>query len=134
MYEREGQPSIDPCGTSGRLPGGGGRAGHTTLAAGFVGEHELADLLFRREVRRVGRGVVESQGKGYLLHEAVRVLGRRDGGSDPYGLTGTIEARDELVRAGASFVADTMLLGSARYRVERGVIAVARERLEYPEP
>lgn len=133
MYERDTQPSIDPSETRPSRPAGATPAGTAALATGFLGERELADMLFRREVRRVGRGVVESQGKGYLLYEAVRVLGRRDGGSDPYGLTGTVEAREELVRAGARFAADTMVLGSASYRVERGVIAVAREAFAQPE-
>ncbi|MBW2456119.1 MAG: hypothetical protein JRI68_16490 [Deltaproteobacteria bacterium] len=95
------------------------------LHTGFISEQRLADLLFHRRVRRVGPGVVESDGEGFVLCEAVRVLGRTDGDSDPYGLTGVVESLYELMRAGATLTAEVMHLGSACYRIERGVIAMA---------
>jgi hypothetical protein len=100
------------------------------LETGFVPEQRLADLLFRKRVRRVGPGLVLSGGRGYQLCEAIRVIGRADGGSDPYGLSGTVEAMAELVRAGASFAGATMRVGRTVYRVERGVLAVAQPRGE----
>jgi len=69
--------------------------------------------------------VVESDGQGFVLFEAVRVLGRTDGDTDPYGLTGVVESLCELLRAGATLTAEMMQLGSACYRIERGVIAIS---------
>ena len=98
------------------------------LVDGFVEQRVLADLLFRKCIRRLGAGLVSCGGRAYRLREAIRVLGRADGHSDPYGLTGAVETLDELLRAGASVSAGAMQLGSATYLVERGVLASAREQ------
>jgi hypothetical protein len=98
------------------------------LHKGFISDQRLADLLFQRRVMRVGRGLVEAEGRRYVLENAVRVVGRQDRQmSDPYGLAGTVEPFDELVRAGAQFTGRHMHLGSVVYRVERGVLALARD-------
>ena len=104
------------------------------LRAGFISDQRLADLLFRRVLKRVGPGVVEADGCRYALHNAVRVLGRHGSDtSDPYGLTSTVERFEELQRAGARFDRRVMHLGSAAYRVERGVVAV-EQTLRVPPP
>lgn len=97
------------------------------LQSGFISEQRLADLLFRRCVTRVGPGVIAASGARYAIHEAVKVLGRVDGQSDPYGLAGAVESMAALTRAGGHLSGRTLTLGSASYRVERGVIAVARD-------
>jgi hypothetical protein len=97
------------------------------LETGFISEQQLADLLFRRRVRRVGPGVVASGGRQFAIREAVRVVGRADGHSDPYGLSGVVESMSDLVRAGAQLNGHMMLLGSVSYCIERGVVVVARE-------
>ncbi len=102
------------------------------LQSGFIGEQQLADLLFRRCVTRVGPGVVAAGGVRYAIHEAVKVIGRVDGQSDPYGLAGAVESMGELTRAGGHLSGRTLTLGSVRYRVERGVIAVARDAAPRP--
>lgn len=95
------------------------------LNSGFLSEQRLADLLFRRQIRRAGRGRLICDGKVYELHEAVQILGPEHNRSDPYGLSGVVEHLSELRRAGASIGPKTMHLGSATYQVVRGVIAVA---------
>ncbi len=94
----------------------------------FIADRDLADMLFQKRVRRVGPGLIESCGRKYALHNAVRVVGRRGGRtSDPYGLLGTVESFAELVRAGARFNGCDMHLGSVVYRVERGVMTFPRD-------
>ncbi len=96
------------------------------LRPGFIEEQRLADLLFRKRIRRAGRGLMFCDGVVYELHEAVRIDGPQAGSTDPYGLTGTVERLDELQRAGGSVGPMGMHLGSATYRVVRGLLAVAR--------
>ena len=95
------------------------------FAPGFLAEQRLADLLFRRRIRRAGRGMVLCDGRMYDLHGAVRVLGPTGSERDPYGLTGLVERVDDLRQAGAVIGPATMALGSFTYRIERGVLAVA---------
>lgn len=94
------------------------------LSAGFISEQRLADMLFRRHIRRAGRGMILCDGKMYTLHEAVQILGPEHDRSDPYGLSGVVERIDELRRAGATIGPKHMHLGSATYQVVRGVIAI----------
>src|SRR5262245_26945449 len=62
-------------------------------------------------------------GRRYLIRDAVRVLGRRNGETDPYGFTGRVEPIRELLRQGAVAFADGIRLGPAVYDVEYGVVA-----------
>jgi hypothetical protein len=118
-----------PCEAISRPLADGQEAGQQdeTVHTGFIADWRLADLLFQRRLRRVGPGLVHADGKRYAIEIAVKILGRADGVSDPYGLTGVAESMSELVRAGAEFSGHTMALGSATYDVERGVLAVLRE-------
>ncbi len=97
------------------------------LQTGFVSEQRLADLLFRREARRIGPGLIACSGRGFALCEAVRVLACTDRGRDPYGLVGTVERLEELLSAGASLRGTEMSLGRVCYRIERGVMALSVE-------
>jgi hypothetical protein len=94
------------------------------LQPGFMTDQDLADLLFRRVVRRIRKGVVEANGSYFRLVSAVRVVLSR-GEADPYGLVAAVETCDDLTRAGASFVGREMRVGHARYLVERGMIVSA---------
>ncbi len=95
------------------------------LQTGFISEQRLADLLFRREARRIGPGLIACSGRGFALSEAVRVLACSDRGRDPYGLVGTVERLEELLIAGASLRGDEMSLGRVCYQIERGVMALS---------
>lgn len=57
--------------------------------------------------------------------DAVRILGRRDGESDPFGWTGRVFALRELLRLGATIAPDGCKLGAATYDLEFGVQVTA---------
>jgi hypothetical protein len=65
-----------------------------------------------------------SPGQRYLLRDAIRVLGRRNGETDPYGFTGRVEPIREMIRRGAIVAEGGVRLGPAVYDVEYGFIAV----------
>lgn len=77
---------------------------------------------------RAGALLTLSDGRRYVLRDAVRVIGRRNGDTDPYGFTGRVEALRELLRRGVTLAADAIRLGPAAYDVEYGVIAAPCER------
>jgi len=58
-------------------------------------------------------------------HDAVRVIGRRNGDTDPYGFTGRVEPIRDFIKKGASITIDTLRLGLAVYDIEYGVVATS---------
>lgn len=90
---------------------------------GFVSESVLDAWARRGWAARAG-GALVLPGAGARLDvvDGVRILGRRDGESDPYGWTGRVFPLRELVRMGASVGPDGCRLGSATYDVEFGVV------------
>ena len=109
---------------------GDAHTGHDYVTPGFISEQRLADLLFRRQIRRAGRGMIFAHGKMFDLVEAVHVLGPEHGHRDSYGLTDSVEPMVELVRAGASIGPKTMHLGRVSYQVIRGVLLQERAAAE----
>jgi len=91
----------------------------------FVAEATLVTFVREGELRRDGVVVTTTDGRRFVLQETVRVLGRNNGASDPYGLTGQVESIRELVRKGAAVAGDTLRLGPAVYDVEYGFTALA---------
>ena len=91
---------------------------------GFVSEAVLDTWVRAGEVVRAGAILSVRGGRRYLLQDALRVLGRRDGGVDPYGLTGRVESIRHLLRQGAIASADGIRIGSLVYDVEYGVLAL----------
>jgi hypothetical protein len=75
---------------------------------------------------RAGSQLTTHDGRRFSLRDAVRVLGRRNGDTDPYGLTGKVEAIRDFIRRGANISADALRLGPAVYDIEYGVIATPR--------
>jgi len=61
-------------------------------------------------------------GEELILTDGLRVLGRSDGESDPYGFTGKVMSLRSLLDRGAMVRSNGMRLGSATYDVELGVI------------
>jgi hypothetical protein len=74
---------------------------------------------------RTGGLLTLSDGRRYALRDALRVIGRRNGDTDPYGLTGRAEPIREFLRRGATVAPDALRLGPAVYDVEYGFLAAA---------
>lgn len=91
----------------------------------FVSEIVLDAWTRGGVARRVGGLLALGDGRRYVLRDAVRVLGRRNGDTDPYGFTGSVEAMRELVRRGATISADALRLGPAVYDIEYGYLVVS---------
>lgn len=96
---------------------------HSTIAlapGAFVPEALVASWVRAGQARRDEARLTLDDGRRFVLVEALRVLGRRDGEIDPYGMTGRAEAVTELVRRGVVIARDGVRLGSAVYDVEPG--------------
>ena len=112
--------------SSGAAPDPGRAAPVVRIEDGsFVSEATLDGWVRSGAASRAGAMLCVPDGRRYLLRDAVRVLGRRNGDTDPYGLTGRVEAIRDYIRQGATVSADALRLGPAVYDVEHGVI-VAR--------
>jgi hypothetical protein len=75
-------------------------------------------------VVRAGGSITTPDGGRYLLRDAIRILGRRDGDADPYGLTGRVECLRDLLRQGATISSDAVRFGPGVYDAELGFLAV----------
>ncbi len=91
--------------------------------SGFVPDRVLEGWLRTGEATRAGATLTSRAGQRYLIRDALRVLGRRNGETDPYGFTGRVEALRDIIRQGAIVASDGLRLGAAIYDVEFGVIA-----------
>jgi len=90
----------------------------------FVPEATVESWVRSGAAARTGGLLVTSAGRRFLLRDAIRVLGRRNGDTDPYGFTGKVEPIRELIRRGANVSADALRLGPAVYDIEYGFVAV----------
>jgi hypothetical protein len=91
---------------------------------GFVADAVVDSWVRSGDAVRAGGLLSLRDGRRYLVRDAVRVLGRRNGETDPYGFTGRVESIRELLRQGAVAFADGIRLGPAVYDVEYGVVAI----------
>jgi hypothetical protein len=92
---------------------------------GFVAEAMLDGWVRTGAATRIGSLLTLSDGRRYALRDALRVIGRRNGDTDPYGLTGRTEPIREFLRRGATVSTDALRLGPAVYDVEYGFVAAA---------
>ncbi len=93
------------------------------LGDGFVSDSTLEEWVRTGAGRRDGAFLTLSDGRRFALTDALRILGRRNGDSDPYGFTGRILALRSLIRRGALLSADGVRLGPVIYDIEFGSIA-----------
>jgi hypothetical protein len=91
---------------------------------GFVSESTLEAWLRTGEVERAGALMTSRSGRRFVLRDAVRILGRRDAETDPYGLTGRVESLRDFLRQGAAISGNSLRLGAGIYDIEYGFIAV----------
>jgi hypothetical protein len=100
---------------------------------GFVAEVVLDGWTRRGRAQRAGGVLWLDDQRCHDVVDAVRILGRRNGESDPYGWTGRVFPLRELLRLGAAIGPDGARLGSAAYDVEFGVVVEAQPP-SAPEP
>lgn len=93
------------------------------LGEGFVSDPTLEEWVRTGAARRDGALLTLSDGRRFAITDALRILGRRNGDSDPYGFTGRILALRSLIRRGALLSADGVRLGAVIYDIEFGSIA-----------
>ncbi|MBL8744660.1 MAG: hypothetical protein JNK04_26305 [Myxococcales bacterium] len=92
-----------------------------------MGDGFLADAVLD-EWKRTGIATVSgtiltlSDGRRFTMTDGLRILGRRNGDSDPYGLTGRILTLRSILRRGGLLSPDGVRLGAAIYDVGFGVI------------
>ena len=90
---------------------------------GFLSEATVDGWSRSGSAVRSGSLLTTRDGRRFLLRDAVRVLGRRNGDTDPYGFTGRVDALRELIRRGVTISADSLRLGQAVYDIEYGFVA-----------
>lgn len=90
----------------------------------FIAEATLVAFVRTGELQRESATVTTQGGRRFALQEAVRVLGRNNGASDPYGFTGQVDSIRELIKKGGSITGDTLRLGPAVYDLEYGFLAL----------
>jgi hypothetical protein len=92
------------------------------LGDGFVPDALLEEWVRTGAARKEGAVLVLSDGRRFALTDGLRILGRRNGDSDPYGFTGRVLALRSLLKRGALISADGVRLGPVIYDVELGSI------------
>jgi hypothetical protein len=97
-------------------------------ADGFVPDATVDGWTRSGIATRAGALLTLRDGRRYVLRDAIRVIGRRNGDTDPYGFTGRVEALRELIRRGVTLSADALRLGPAVYDIEYGAIASPCDR------
>lgn len=91
---------------------------------GFVSDVTLEGWVRTGDAMRAGAQLTLADGARYVLTDALRILGRRNGETDPYGLTGRVETLRDFLRKGGVLSADAVRLGPAIYDAEYGVLAL----------
>jgi hypothetical protein len=89
----------------------------------FVSEALLEAWMRVGEASCAGGLMTARDGRRWLVRDGLRILGRRNGETDPYGLTGRVETLRDFLRKGGMLGPDAVRLGAAIYDVEYGVIA-----------
>jgi hypothetical protein len=93
----------------------------------FVAETTVDGWARSGAATRSGVLLVAKDGRRFLLRDAVRVIGRRNGDTDPYGFTGRVDAIREFIRQGATVSVDALRLGQAAYDLEYGFVVASAD-------
>jgi hypothetical protein len=98
-------------------------AGITLPADGFIPETTLDFWLRAGLATRDGAMLALTDGRRFTLVEGLRILGRRDGESDPYSLTGRVMSLGALLKRGAVLSPHGARIGAATYDLDFGSLA-----------
>ncbi len=90
---------------------------------GFLSDAQLEAWVRSGDALRAGASLTTVEGRRFVLTDALRVLGRRNGETDPYGLTGRVLALRQVLRQGGALFSDALRFGAAIYDVEYGAHA-----------
>jgi hypothetical protein len=93
----------------------------------FISEPVIDGWVRAGAATRTNSVLTVRDGRRFLLRDAVRVIGRRNSDTDPYGLTGRVETIRDFIRRGAYVSADALRLGPAVYDIEYGFVAMSAE-------
>jgi hypothetical protein len=104
------------------------------LGDGFVPERKLREWVSSGLASRESCLLTLDDGRTFVLSDALRILGRRNGDSDPYGYTGRVFVLRELLSQGALLTADGVRIGTTVYDSELGVLAEATRASTLPPP
>lgn len=88
----------------------------------FIADAALDALVRAGDVMRDGALLTTRDGRRFVARDAARILGRRNGETDPYGLTGRVETIRDYAAKGALISTDSLRLGPAIYDIEWGVL------------
>ncbi len=88
----------------------------------FISNQQLEKLLELGHASRRGMLLRARTGQQFVMHEAVRVLGRLGQESDPYGFIGVVDTIGGLLKRGFVMSAERIALGRAVYDAEYGYI------------
>lgn len=97
-------------------------ASRASLEAGFVAEAVLDGLVRSGEVVRTDALLTTREGRRFVARDAIRVLGRSNGETDPYGLTGRVDTVRDFLRKGAIVSGNALRIGPAIYDIEYGAL------------
>ena len=97
-------------------------AGVTLPADGFIPETTLELWVRTGLAARDGAVLTFGDGRRYMLVEGLRILGRRDGESDPYSLTGRVLSLGAILKRGAVLSPNGARIGAATYDLEFGSV------------
>jgi hypothetical protein len=93
----------------------------------FVAETTVDGWARSGAATRSGVLLTAHDGRRFLLRDAVRIIGRRNGDTDPYGFTGRVDAIREFIRQGATVSVDALRLGHSVYDLEYGFVVAAAD-------
>ncbi len=93
----------------------------------FVSDSKVDRWVRAGAAVRAGVLLTTRDGRRFLLRDAVRIIGRRNGDSDPYGFTGKVETLRDFVRQGATVSANALRLAQVVYDIEHGSVATPYE-------
>jgi hypothetical protein len=107
--------------------GSGVTCGVRVGADAFVTERAVERWVRAGAATRRGALLTTTDGRRYVLAEGLRIIGRRSGENDPFGLTGRVDTLRGFLRRGAVLSASALRLARAVYDVEHGFLTTLQE-------